>query len=189
MGDPAFPRLLETERLNIRPVEPAYAEVINAAVRESFDELRLWLPWADHVPEVAETRAHLEEQQRQFEAGSDCTLSLWLRTTGEFVGSSGLHPRSADASRREIGYWVHSRHAGRGLATEAVAAIARTGFAVLGLTAIEIRASERNVASQRVAERAGFRREVLLEDGRLDPDGQPSRTVLYVRRSGDPAPA
>lgn len=183
----AFPRLLETERLTIRPVDPASADVINAAVRESFNELRLWLPWADHVPEEAETRAHLAEQQRRFEAGTDCTLSLWLRATGEFAGSSGLHPRPVDSSRREIGYWIHTRHAGHGLATEAVVAIARTGFAALGLSAIEIRASERNGASQRVAERAGFRREALLDDGRLDPDGHPSRTVLYVRRADHPA--
>jgi RimJ/RimL family protein N-acetyltransferase len=186
-GPPSFPRLIETERLSIRPVDPAFAEVINAAVRESFAELRSWLPWADHVPEVAETRAHLAEQQRKFHAGSDCTLSLWLRRTGEFVGSSGLHPRPAESSRREIGYWVRTSHTGRGFATEAVVAIAKTGFAALGLTAIEIRASERNVASQRVAERAGFRREGLLDDGRLDPDGHPSRTVVYLRRADDPA--
>jgi RimJ/RimL family protein N-acetyltransferase len=185
MVAPTFPRLLETERLTIRPVDPAFADVINGAVRESFDELRRWLPWADHVPAVGETRAHLEEQRRQFEAGSDCTLSLWLRTTGEFVGSSGLHPRPVDPGRREIGYWIHTRHTGRGLATEAVVAIARTGFATLRLTAIEIRASERNVASQRVAERAGFRREALLDDGRLDPDDHPSRTALYIRRADD----
>jgi RimJ/RimL family protein N-acetyltransferase len=187
MGPPAFPRLILTERLSIRPVEPAFAEAINAAVRESFAELRVWLPWADHVPEVAETRAHLTEQQRKFEAGSDCTLSLWLRTTGEFVGSSGLHPRPAETSRREIGYWVRTSHTGRGLATEAVVAIAGTGFDALGLTAIEIRAFERNLASQRVAERAGFRRDALLDDGRLDPDGRPSRTVVYVRRRDDRA--
>ena len=32
MGAPSFPRLLETERLTIRPVDPADAELINAAV-------------------------------------------------------------------------------------------------------------------------------------------------------------
>jgi RimJ/RimL family protein N-acetyltransferase len=46
-----------------------------------------------------------------------------------------------------------------------------------------IKTSERNVASQRVAKRAEFVREAVLEDGRIDPDGHPSRTMLYVRRN------
>jgi ribosomal-protein-serine acetyltransferase len=71
----------------------------------------------------------------------------------------------------------------RGLATEAVSAIVQTGCVALALTAIPIKTSERNVASQRVAERAEFVREAVLEDGRIDPDGHPSRTMLYVRRN------
>jgi RimJ/RimL family protein N-acetyltransferase len=39
------------------------------------------------------------------------------------------------------------------------------------------------VASLRVAERSGFEREAILDDGRIDPGGIPSRTVLFVRRA------
>jgi ribosomal-protein-serine acetyltransferase len=77
---------------------------------------------------------------------------------------------------------VHTAYAGRGLATEAVQAIVGTGFA-LGLAAIQLKASERNAASLRVAERAGFVREAVLDDGRIDPGGYPSRTVLFMLRN------
>jgi RimJ/RimL family protein N-acetyltransferase len=175
-----FPEMLETERLVIRPLDPNAAEAVNAAIRASYRELNAWMPWADHIPDIAETRAHLTVAQAQYHAGTDCGLGLWLKQDGAFVGGSGLHPRPVDPAWREVGYWLHSGYTGRGLASEAVRAIAATGLRDMGLAGIELRASERNVASHRVAERAGFTRAAYLENGRIDPGGYPSRTVLFV---------
>lgn len=176
-----FPAILETPRLLIKPCDPATAEAVNAAIRESFTELHAWMPWAEQLPTPDETRTHLAGAQADYLSGTDCGLGLWLKATGACVGGSGLHPRPADPTWREIGYWIHSRHSGQGLATEAVRGIVEAGFQ-LGLAAIQLKASERNVASLRVAERAGFEREAILDDGRIDPGGIASRTVLFVRR-------
>jgi ribosomal-protein-serine acetyltransferase len=177
-----FPKAVETERLIIRPNDPTTAELVNEAIRESYAELHSWMPWAEHLPDLAETRDHLTESPEQYLAGVDAGLALWLKDNGRFVGGSGLHPRHEDPGWREIGYWVRSSLTGQGLATEAVRAIAETGFRVLGLEGVQIKASERNIASLRVAEKAGFVREGELEDGRIDPGGFPSRTVLFVLR-------
>jgi ribosomal-protein-serine acetyltransferase len=166
-----FPALLETSRLVIRTCDPATADLVNAAIRESFDQLHEWLPWADTLPSVEDTRTHLSSAQRDYIAGTDWGLGLWLKNTGGFVGGSGLHPRPSDPSWREIGYWIHSAHTGQGLATEAVRAITEAGFAS-GVVAVQAKISERNAASVRVVERAGFTREAILDDG----------TVLFVRR-------
>ncbi len=149
-----FPASLETPRLLIKPSDPADAEALNRAVRESYAELRLWMPWADHLPALAETRSHLAAARQRFLDGTDCGLTLWLKSTGAFAGASGLHPRPPNAR-----------------------------FS-LGLVGLEIRASERNTASHRVAERAGFQRYRVIEDGRVDPDGTASRTVVYVCHRG-----
>jgi ribosomal-protein-serine acetyltransferase len=177
-----FPDILETERLVIRPIDPNVAEAVNAAILASYRELNEWLPWADHIPDIAETRAHLTVAQEQYHAGTDCGLGIWLKQNGAFVGSSGLHPRPADPAWREVGYWLHSGYRGQGLATEAVRAIATTGLRDMGFEGIELRASERNTASHRVAERAGFTRVASLENGRIDPGGYPARTLLFVLR-------
>jgi RimJ/RimL family protein N-acetyltransferase len=179
---PRFPVLVESDRLIIRPIDPDTAELVNAAIRDSYAALHTWMPWADHVPDVAETRRHLAAAEQRYLDGSDVALSLWLREGGQFVGGSGLHDRLGDPAWQEIGYWVRTSLTGRGLASEAVRAIAQVAFDQLGLTGLQIKTSERNMASQRVAERAGFMREALLDDGRIDPGGIPSRTVLFVRR-------
>jgi RimJ/RimL family protein N-acetyltransferase len=177
-----FPALLDTEHLVIRAPEPTQAPAVNAAIRESYDSLRTWMSWADHLPSEEETRAHLDKASRFFADGVDVGLYLWERDTGTFVGGAGLHARLADPTRRELGYWVRTSARGRGLATEAVRALAEAAFRSLALTAVEIHTSARNLASQRVASRAGFVLVEVRNDGRIDPDGVPSVTHIYERR-------
>jgi RimJ/RimL family protein N-acetyltransferase len=92
----SFPSVVETPRLLIRPNDPATAEAVNAAVRASFKELQAWMPWAERMPSVEETRRHLTETQEHYRDGTDCSLGLWLKDSGAFVGASGLHPRPID---------------------------------------------------------------------------------------------
>jgi RimJ/RimL family protein N-acetyltransferase len=153
-----------TERLTLREPDPAAAPEINAAIRESFGDLTTWLPWADHIPSLEETRVHLTQARARFEDGADCGLFIWDRGSGAFIGASGLHPRLVDPSRREIGYWIRTSAAGRGYATEAVRAIARCALDRLGFSAVEIHVSASNVASQRVAVAAGFSRAAMVAD-------------------------
>jgi RimJ/RimL family protein N-acetyltransferase len=177
-----FPPLLQTPRLLIRPADPGAARLVNDAIRESYDSLHAWLPWADHVPSVDETREHLTRALAAFRDGSDHGLSIWERDGGVFAGAVGLHARLPDPRRQEIGYWLRAGARGRGYASEAVAAVAAAAFEALGLAAIEIHASARNVASHRVAVRAGFDLVAIRDDGRVDRDGIRSPTHVYARR-------
>ncbi|GAA0475119.1 acetyltransferase [Paractinoplanes deccanensis] len=62
----------------------------------------------------------------------------------------------------QIGYWMDPKARGRGVATAAVRALCGWGFGTLGLGLIEWRAEVGNVASRRVAEKAGFQYEAIL---------------------------
>lgn len=173
---------LHTERLTLRGPDPAAAETINSAIRDSFAQLTQWLPWADRVPSVDETREQLTRARDAFGAGEDLGLFVWDNRSDEFVGAIGLHARLADTSRREIGYWVRTSAAGRGYASEAVQAVARAALKHMSLSAVEIHVNVRNLPSQKVAVRAGF----LLtgeEAGRADPGGRPSRVLVYEMRA------
>lgn len=179
----SFPAVIDTARLVIRSADPQAAPAVNAAIHESYDALHAWLPWADHVPSVEETRSHMERARAAFEQGTDHSLHMWDRATTGYIGAIGLHDRLGHPSRREVGYWVRTAATGRGYANEAVDAIAKTAFATLGLSALEIHTSERNIPSQRVALRAGFTLMAVREDGRVDPDGTPSASHVYERSS------
>jgi RimJ/RimL family protein N-acetyltransferase len=62
----------------------------------------------------------------------------------------------------QIGYWMDPAARGRGVATAAVRALCGWAFDALRLGLIEWRAEVGNVASRRVAEKAGFRFEAVL---------------------------
>jgi len=62
----------------------------------------------------------------------------------------------------QIGYWMDPAARARGVATASVRALCGWGFATLGLGLIEWRAEVGNLASRRVAEKAGFQVEATL---------------------------
>ena len=61
-----------------------------------------------------------------------------------------------EAGTAEVGYWVDPMARGRGVATDAVRAVCRWAFTVLGAELIEWHCEAGNLASRRVAEKAGF---------------------------------
>jgi len=56
-----------------------------------------------------------------------------------------------------VGYWVSQSHAGRGLASAALAEVVKTGFGEYGLHRLEAATLLHNTPSQRVLARNGFR--------------------------------
>jgi RimJ/RimL family protein N-acetyltransferase len=77
-----------------------------------------------------------------------CVGSLWL--------TLGAHRRA------NVGYWLLAAARGKGLVAHALMLVSRWAFDELGVKRIGLLADPRNVASLRVAERAGFRREGVL---------------------------
>ena len=79
--------------------------------------------------------------------------------SGELLGSTGLANVQPDRGTAEVGYWVKADARGQGVATRALRLVCEWALGELGLTRLELQADVRNAASQRVAEKAGFRRE------------------------------
>jgi len=67
-----------------------------------------------------------------------------------------------DAGRADVGYWLLPEGRGEGRATRALRLISRWAFGQAGLAGLQLWTTPENTASQRVAERAGFRREGVL---------------------------
>lgn len=58
-----------------------------------------------------------------------------------------------------LGYWIDEEHQRRGYMTEAVRAVVRFAFDVLGLHRVQAAVMPHNAASLRVLEKLGFRKE------------------------------
>jgi [ribosomal protein S5]-alanine N-acetyltransferase len=113
--------------------------------------------------------AFVQASMAAWEAGTDWVFALLLE--GDAVGTIGLHEFDRTLEQAELGYWLRTDLGGRGLMTEAARAVVGFGFGDLSLHRIELHAAPGNVASIKVAERVGFRREGLLQDGSRGADG------------------
>lgn len=175
-----FPDRFETERLLIRAPRPGDGQMLYEAVTESLEHLKPWMPWAhlEVTPEIEEgivRRMHADFLKRE-----DLPLLLLNKTTGAFIGGSGLHRFDWDVPRFEIGYWVRASEQGKGYITEAVWGIANFAFETLFAERVEIRMDNRNERSWRVAERAGLTLEGILRNDARTVDGQLRDTRVYA---------
>jgi RimJ/RimL family protein N-acetyltransferase len=94
-----------------------------------------------------------------------------LAETGEIIGTTRVHIDDTWDLGGSIGYGIRTPHRGRGYATEAAGLVLQFAFTKLGLHRIEATIEPENLASQRVVEGLGMRREGLLKRRLKEPDG------------------
>ena len=149
-----------------------------------------------------EAMAWIEGQWRRRQDGAGLSFAIAEADSGEALGAIGLNARPQpgtvpaghpdglvfEPQRRTvgIGYWVLAHARRRGLATHAVALVARWAIAEAGIVRIEALVEPDNIASQRVVERCGFQREGLLR-AYLEPelDGERADAYVYSLIAGD----
>jgi RimJ/RimL family protein N-acetyltransferase len=152
---------------------------MNAAIRDSFAELREWMEWAREIPSVSESRMQQEHARRKFLARED--LQLILFKGDRIVGGTGLHRIDWDIPRFEIGYWVRTPDQRRGYVTEAVTTLESFAFEALGARRVEIRTDRRNARSRAIPERLGYDFEGVLRNDALHTDRSVRDTAVYAK--------
>jgi RimJ/RimL family protein N-acetyltransferase len=175
-----LPESLQTERLLIRVARPGDGPIFNAAILDSRTELAPWLGWVTPAPTLEQSEASCQAANERFQRNEDLMAFFLLKDTGELVGGSGLHKANWTLRQFEVGYWARTRFRGTGLMTEGVRALARHAIDVLGAQRVFLTTDERNVPSQRLAERAGFELEGTLRKDRLDLEGRLRNTRVYA---------
>jgi RimJ/RimL family protein N-acetyltransferase len=187
-----IPERIATERLVLRCPQPGDGACVNAAVAETIDELRPYMPWAQTVPTMDESEAHVRRTQAKFRLREDLVLMIFERASdgseGDFLGGTGLHRIDWALRRFEIGYWRRRGREGRGVITEAVHAVVRLAFDGLQAQRVELRMDNLNERSRRVAERAGFTLEGVLRRDSVSPQGEPRDTRVYAKVRGIEVP-
>jgi ribosomal-protein-alanine N-acetyltransferase len=154
---------LETERCLLRLADPD----------DLHEVIRYWKQsghrYSPPLPVELTTRSYWAERivaaRREFEAGSACKLYVFLRGSPRIIGTVTLtHIEGAPRHRAELGYAISAEHEGRGLMTEAVAAVTVFAFRDLRVHRIEASHALDNWRSRAVLGRLGFEREGELRD-------------------------
>ncbi|WP_018656601.1 GNAT family N-acetyltransferase [Actinomadura flavalba] len=134
------------------------APAVDRAVTESFTELHAWMAWATAPSAPGERADFVRGARRDWDACTAFSYGIFAPDGGaapRVLGGCALHARGGPGVL-EIGYWVHSAHTGRGLATGAAGALTRAGLALPGVRRLEIHCDVGNAASAAVARRLGY---------------------------------
>jgi RimJ/RimL family protein N-acetyltransferase len=140
--------------IRIRPYELTDASLVFEAARESLTEIQPWMPWCHPGYSIEESRSWLETQVAEFENRTTFEFAI-VSADGHYLGACGLNQIDTANRRANLGYWVRSSSAGRGVATVAVRQLRDWAFRNTDLVRLEIVVAVGNVASHRVAEKAG----------------------------------
>jgi RimJ/RimL family protein N-acetyltransferase len=162
-----IPTTIDTPRLTIRLVRIEEIPAACRVVADNTDHLLPWMPWARlGEPGVAkhysEQLAHATQTDKLTELG----LGIFLKTTGGYIGATGIHDIRPDTASAETGYWIARDHTGRGYAEEACRHVLSWAFRTqsdsgMGLRRVRVYCSSANKPSQRIPEKLGLTAEVM----------------------------
>ncbi|HVV66359.1 MAG TPA: GNAT family N-acetyltransferase [Rhizomicrobium sp.] len=144
--------ILESERLILRPPEPADAPEIARQMNDwqvARNLSRAPFPYTE-----AHAREFIARQEEGRASATDFAFAVLLKKGGALVGACGAHLRE---NGFEIGYWIGRAHWGLGYATEAAGEVAAFAFRNLRVERLEAGWFFDNPASGRVLEKLGFR--------------------------------
>jgi RimJ/RimL family protein N-acetyltransferase len=151
----AFPRELRVDELLMRHTSEDDIDVIAPAFRDPAIGPEAGLPPLD----AATLRIAMREQlPGMIERGLLAPYVIVDTRTDELLGGLTLHHFDPMRDSVEVGYWLFVPARGRGVATRTVQAAVEHAFAN-GIYRVEAHVRLDNPASERVLERAGFRRE------------------------------
>ncbi|QBX37505.1 N-acetyltransferase [Brevundimonas sp. S30B] len=153
--------LLEGHGVVLRPPRPS-DHVQWATLRErSREYLQPWEPrWPEDDLSRTAFKRRLQLYAREMENGTAWPFFIFDRQDQALVGAATLsNIRRGVAETGTLGYWIGQRFAGRGYATAGVRAVVAHAFGPLRLHRVEAACLPSNIASRRVLEKSGFRKE------------------------------
>jgi RimJ/RimL family protein N-acetyltransferase len=170
---------LRDEDLLLRPMNEGDADAVYEACQDL--EIQRWIQVIPSPYTEADASAYVEEARRSWADGKGGSFAIVDATSGELVGAIGVRLGEIGA----VGYWVKREARGREVATRAVGLLSRWALTEGGVERLELLTNPDNLASQRVAEKAGFQREGLLRSRMRRRDGQRSDSVIFSLLPGD----
>jgi RimJ/RimL family protein N-acetyltransferase len=180
---PDFPEVrISADRLDIREFGLADAGLVSEVLDGGE-----WLPLStallgasnsEHPADVDWWLADAVHEPRR--DGTGLNLMMLAREGDRIAGWIFLTDVDKGARSAQIGYGVRPHARGRGFATEALVAVSRWALTAGGLQRAWLSVNTDNLASLRVAQKAGFSREGTLRRACLEEDGLHDVVVLAL---------
>ncbi|MGE3147897.1 MAG: GNAT family N-acetyltransferase [Pseudorhodoplanes sp.] len=173
---------LTTRRLTLRAPTAKDAEAFRAIL--CVPEVTRYSNWPD-APDKTQGARFMTAMAKLHPSGKGCGWIIEVRASKRLIGAIRYNRFDKQAHAGEIGYELHPHFWGKGLMSEALAAIVDYGHDTLLLNRIEAWTLAGNPASDRVLEKTGFRYEGTLR-GKMRFKGAYHDLRIFARIVEDP---
>src|SRR3984957_14942238 len=180
-------RPLDTQRLQLTPVEPQDASDLWNAVDTSHAHPEQWLPWVRFDTNTETCGRFSEASASDWDHARALRLTIRERSTRKFLGVVGLESLAHLHQSAELGYWLRADGSRRGFMTEAARATVVWAFKRLNVHRVRVAAATDNFASLGVIRRLGFRFEGIAREAERC-QGRWLDHALFALVATDPLP-
>ena len=148
--------LFEGNTVNLRRIRISDSRSIQKHADNREIAIYLYLP---SPYTIRDARAWIRRTNRLISKKKAYHLGIEDRKSGEIIGMIGLRKVNLEDKNAEVGYWLGKEYRGKGYTKEALNLILKFAFNDLKLARVYAVVHARNIASYRLLEKSGFRRE------------------------------
>lgn len=146
--------ILINKDLHLRQLHVSEANILFKLVDTDRKYLGRWLPWVTITNDKKDSAIFIRSTLKRRSRGSSYEYGIIYQDA--IVGHISLM-HANNSKTPEIGYWLASNLSGKGIMTMAVQSLTLIGLTNLGLHKIIINADPKNSASNKVAQKAGYK--------------------------------
>lgn len=149
-----------SDEIELRIVNENDATTYYGVIDKNRSRLKQWLGWLDRTNSVEDIKSFIQVGLDGFKAKKVFRFGIYF--SGEFSGIIEL--QSVDYINRmsEIGYWLADGYEGKGIMSQSVIALMDFAFNTLNLNKIVLEIATKNLKSNKLANRIGFKKDGVL---------------------------
>lgn len=169
------PVTLRGDHARLEPLSPAHCDALAEAVKDG----DLWKLWYTAIPKPETMGKEIERRLGLFASGTMLPFTVF-DAAGRVAGMTTYMNVDAANRRVEIGStWYAKRVQRSGINTQCKLLLLTHAFEALNCIAVEFRTHFFNHQSQRAIERLGAKKDGVLRNHQIAPNGTLRDTVVY----------
>jgi len=169
------PKTIETDRLVLRT--PGWEDAGDIFRYASNPEVARFVSWPPHQS-IDDSYRFIALMEQRMKEGKLEEYAIFPKDLDYMIGTIGI--MGLEKPRVEVGFVIDQPYWGRGYGSEALRAIIHAVFARNEYHRIEALADQENIASWKMMEKCGMKREALMKNYLWEEDKNPSLRHLYL---------
>lgn len=150
------------------------------ALYQAAQDKRIWVHTTDVLSTEQDVRRYIERTLNAKQTGTEYPFVIVHRETNQLIGSTRFLDISLAHKRLEIGStWLNPAFWRSPVNTECKYLLLTYCFEQLQLNRVQLKTGHENLRSQQAIERLGAKKEGILRNHMIQPNGSIRHTVMY----------